>query len=633
MFDAVLHGLAGVVHGVAVPSVRVVEHDLGDEARTRAWRQALGALAGQEVTGGGPGDFVPSELAVLLDDSLPDAVAGHRWLEPSGRAAAHRRACDDALAEVRRGHRLARGPAGLFGRASRRADLPGRLADLGHAVEKYRDTVAGAFTDADGVRLTPEQRARLLARGIDLPDLPAASRTRVVPALRVLTEHLLEQPLPLRSAAARLAALSDRSAPAGSAARLARLDELCDPAYLRHLAGPPPFRAGDTTAGAALRALVPAFAAGLWPGPGWLLGPAAGVVAAALGALMWRHRPNRSPDGRHDGGGTTRVAARLLGGFAGGTTGAVAGSLLGLPVWAGALAVAVALVGAVLLAARDWTRSVDAWWRDTGAEYAERVLSDVDRLLAETAVHDWLLADARHHCADGARAASLLLRALAATADAYGEGDGPAVPAPRGTRPGPAARQAPPAGPDGGTEQWEWDTWGDSSADDGWYDAAPPARPGPAPADGGPYADAPHGTAAPTAPRRTPGTRRPGRPGSSDPPTRPSRARRTTPTTGSTTAGRRPAPPRIRRGWSGSAATADRTWSTPSSPTSPPAPAVSSPPAGRGSSATPPAPGASPSTRPCATCSTRSADASCATRRPPRPRTTRTPGGVPTPPG
>ncbi|MCP9975721.1 hypothetical protein [Streptomyces somaliensis] len=348
---------------------------------------------------------------------------------------------------------------------------------------------------------------------------------------------------------------------------------------------------------------------------------------------MWRHRPNRSPDGRHDGGGTTRVAARLLGGFAGGTTGAVAGSLLGLPVWAGALAVAVALVGAVLLAARDWTRSVDAWWRDTGAEYAERVLSDVDRLLAETAVHDWLLADARHHCADGARAASLLLRALAATADAYGEGDGPAVPAPRGTRPGPAARQAPPAGPDGGTEQWEWDTWGDSSADDGWYDAAPPARPGPAPADGGPYADAPHGTAAPTAPRRTPGTRRPGRPGSSDPPTRPSRARRTTPTTGSTTAGRRPAPPRIRRGWSGSAATADRTWSTPSSPTSPPAPAVSSPPAGRGSSATPPAPGASPSTRPCATCSTRSADASCATRRPPRPRTTRTPGGVPTPPG
>ncbi|MEU7568510.1 hypothetical protein AB0A99_21395 [Streptomyces fradiae] len=503
VFDAVLRGLAEVVHGVAVPSVRVVEHDLSDEARARAWKEAVGALAGQEVTGGGPGDSVPPELALLLDDSLPDAVAGHRWLEPSRPAAARRAACDDALEDARAGHRLARGPAGLFGRGSRHADLPGRLAGLGRALEAYRDTVAGAFTDADGVRLTPEQRARLLERGIALPDLPAASRTRVVPALRGLTEHLLEQPLPLRSAAARLAALSDRSAPSGSAARLARLDELCDPAYLRHLASPPPFRAGGTTAGAALLALAPALAAGLWQGPGWYLGPAAGAVAAGLGALMWRHRPDRSPDGRLDGGGTSRVAARLLGGLAGGASGAVAGSLLGLPTWAGALAAVVALVGAVVLAVRDWTRSVDAWWAATDAEYAARVLPRMDRLLAETAVHDWLLADARHHCADGARAVALLLRGLAATADGYGEGGGSgtggahregggpdgagAVPGPR-----PPARPDPaPAAADGG-DLWEWDTG--APADDDWFAPAPSGSGGtpadPAPRGGrDPYGD------------------------------------------------------------------------------------------------------------------------------------------------
>ncbi|WP_411574643.1 hypothetical protein [Streptomyces fradiae] len=515
VFDAVLRGLAEVVHGVAVPSVRVVEHDLSDEARTRAWKEAVGALAGQEVTGGGPGDSVPPELAVLLDDSLPDAVAGHRWLEPSRPAAARRAACDDALEDARAGHRLARGPAGLFGRGSRHADLPGRLADLGRALEAYRDTVAGAFTDADGVRLTPEQRARLLERGIALPDLPAASRTRVVPALRGLTEHLLEQPLPLRSAAARLAALSDRSAPSGSAARLARLDELCDPAYLRHLASPPPFRAGGTTAGAGLLALVPALAAGLWQGPGWYLGPAAGVVAAGLGALMWRHRPDRSPDGRLDGGGTSRVAARLLGGLAGGAGGALAGSVLGLPAWAGALAAVVALVGAVVLAVRDWTRSVDAWWAATDAEYAARVLPRVDRLLAATAVHDWLLADARHHCADGARAAALLLRGLAATADAYGEAGGSGEvgayregggPAGAGTVPGPrpAARPEPaPAAADGG-DLWEWDTG--APADDDWF-APAPSGPGGTPADPAPqpvrdpygdlgdgFGDTPYGT-------------------------------------------------------------------------------------------------------------------------------------------
>ncbi|MEU4734551.1 MULTISPECIES: hypothetical protein [Streptomyces] len=495
VFDAVLRGLAEVVHGVAVPSVRVVEHDLSDEARARAWKEAVGALAGQEVTGGGPGDSVPPELALLLDDSLPDAVAGHRWLEPSRPAAARRAACDDALEDARAGHRLARGPAGLFGRGSRHADLPGRLAGLGRALEAYRDTVAGAFTDADGVRLTPEQRARLLERGIALPDLPAASRTRVVPALRGLTEHLLEQPLPLRSAAARLAALSDRSAPSGSAARLARLDELCDPAYLRHLASPPPFRAGGTTAGAALLALVPALAAGLWQGPGWYLGPAAGVVAAGLGALMWRHRPDRSREGRFDGGGTSRVAARLLGGLAGGASGAVAGSLLGLPAWAGALAAVVALVGAVVLAVRDWTRSVDAWWAATDAEYAARVLPRVDRLLAETAVHDWLLADARHHCADGARAVALLLRGLAATADAYGEGGGSGEggayregggPARPGAVPGPrpAARPEPaPTAADGG-DLWEWDTG--APADDDWFAPAPSGHGGTA-ADPVPY--------------------------------------------------------------------------------------------------------------------------------------------------
>ncbi|CAL9563090.1 hypothetical protein [Streptomyces sp. enrichment culture] len=529
VFDAVLRGLGGLVHGVAVPSVRVVEHDLSEEARTRAWREALATLAGQEVTGGGPGDAVPADLAVLLDDSLPEDVAGHRWLEPSRPAAARRRACDDALEEAREGHRLARGPAGLFGRLSRHADLPGRLVGLGRALEGYRDTIAGAFTDADGVGLTREQRARLLERGVVLPDLPAASRARVVPALRDLTEHLLDQPLPLRTAAARLAALSDRSAPAGSAARLARLDELCDPAYLRHLAGPPPFRTGGTAAGAALAALVPAFVAGLWPGPGWFLGPVAGVLAAVLGALMWIHRPNRSPDGRYDGGGTTRVTARLLGGLAGGVTGAVAGSLLGLPAWAGACGAAVALAGALVLAVRDWTSSVDAWWRGTDAEYAARVVAGVDRLLAETAVHDWLLADARHHCADGARAVALLLRSLAATAEAYGaeaygsqaygeggtlgQGAGP-VPGPRGSGQPPPPRQAPPAEAeeDGGTDLWEWDSWSDGSSDDDWWDAAPPATPAgtrPGAPDGGPYAPrsapyddpdgAPYGTAGPGA--------------------------------------------------------------------------------------------------------------------------------------
>ncbi|MET9801606.1 hypothetical protein [Streptomyces sp. NPDC006368] len=496
VFDAVLGALAEVVHGVAVPAVRVLEHDLTDEARTRTWKQALDSLVGQEVLAAGttgPGDGLPAELAVLLDESVPGGVGGHRWLVPAGRAAARRRACDDALRDAEAGYGEVRGVAGLLGAAgTRHTDLPGRLEHLARALEGYHGTIAGALSVVTGVRLTPEHRGRLLERGIELPELPEVSRAGVVPGLRDFTERLIEQRLPLRSAAARLAALSDRSAPAGSAARLARLDEVCDSAYLNHLARPLFFRAGGRRAVGAALAGAAAFVAGLWPGPGWVLGPATGLVAAVLAALMLRHRPNRTPDGRLDGGGGTGAAPRLFGGLLGGVAGAATGAALSLPAWAGAGAALLALVAVAAVAVRDWRRAVDDWWRKTDAAYALRIVTGMDRVLVETAVHDWLFADARRHCSDGARAVSLLLRAMASTAEAYGdgggdrEGDGDGrtttareTPAPRGPRhdplrePWPEPWQDPRPEPRREAESpaWSWDGWSDSASDDGWLDA------------------------------------------------------------------------------------------------------------------------------------------------------------------
>ncbi len=349
VFDAALRALGDIVHGVAVPSVRVVEHDLTDEARTRAWKQALDALAGQEAPGAGPGDAAPSELAVLLDDSLPDAVHGHTWLDPARPAAARRRACDEALEDARAGHRRVRGPAGLLAGATRTADLPGRLDDLGRALESYRDTVAGAFTDADGVRLTPEQRARLLERGIVLPDLPAASRARVVPALRDLTERL-PRPAPPAAVGGRPARLPCPTAPPRRAARPA------SPGWTRsatrRTCATWRGRPASTPAAAARPPPSPREARhsrpGCGPAPAGTSAPAVGLAAGALGALMRWRRPNRSPDGGRDGGATTRWPPGWPGGLAGGAAGAAAGALLGPPAWAGAPLVLLALVAAVV---------------------------------------------------------------------------------------------------------------------------------------------------------------------------------------------------------------------------------------------------------------------------------------------
>ncbi|MEU8759982.1 hypothetical protein [Streptomyces sp. NPDC048659] len=494
VFDAVLRGLGRVVHGVAVPSVRILEHDLTDEARERAWRQAIEALTGPEVPTPAAVGQVPGELALLLDESVPRSLAGHAWLPAHGQARAQLGACEDALDEAVEAHTRVRGPAGLLGAAGRDTDLPGDIERLTLALGRFRATVAETFALAGGTRPTVEERGLLRDRGVQLPDLPREiTRTGIVPALRDHTHELLGRRLPLRSVAARLTALAARTAPAGSAARLARLDAICGPVQLDRLGGRHPFLAGGSRSAAALVTGVLAAVAGLWPVAGWVLGPAVGLLAALLAHRMLRRRPNRSPDGRLDGGGSTGTAPRLFGGLVGGFAGAAAGGWLALPAWAGAVAAAAAAAAVVLLALRDWTRGVDDWWDRADPEAAGRMLKEIQGLLVTTAVHDWLFAEVRHHCSDGAGAVARLLKGLAATARAHG---GEPDPDPYGTG-RPADDPAPGAAHRPEATGWDWD---DSPETDGYgygggYGSDSGSGPGGAAASGGtgPGAAAPGG--------------------------------------------------------------------------------------------------------------------------------------------
>ncbi|MFG3037323.1 hypothetical protein ACGFYZ_10505 [Streptomyces sp. NPDC048330] len=488
VFDAVLRALGEVVHGVAVPAVRVLEHDLTDEARARAWRQAVEGLAGPEVPAVGVvADQVPGALALLLDEGVPRSLSGHPWLPARGRAGARLAACEEALGVAVEGYERVRGAAGLLTGAGASVDLPGDIERVAEELAGFRTAVADAFGAAGGTRLTAEHRGLLRDRGVELPEMPREiSRTGIVPALRDHTHDLIGKGLPLRSVAARLAALSARTAPVGSAARLARLDAICGPERLLRLGHRHPFTAGGGRPAAFAVTGLLALLAGLWPVIGWALGPAVGVLAAGLAHLMLRRRPNRSPDGRIDGGGATGAAPRLLGGVLGGLAGAVLGGFLDPPVWGAAVASAVSVTAVVLLALRDWSRAVDDWWARADPEEAGRILRDVHALVVTTAVHDWLFAEVRHHCSAGAGAVARLLRALAETADAHGQ---PYAPAKDAGSP----RSAPPPAPDPGTASWSWEDWGDGDEDDSWsdLDAEPPVgtpagTPHPPRPDGGP---------------------------------------------------------------------------------------------------------------------------------------------------
>ncbi|MER7948006.1 hypothetical protein ABTY59_11550 [Streptomyces sp. NPDC096079] len=470
VFDAVLRALGEVVHGVAVPAVRVLEHDLTDEARARAWRQAVEGLTGPDVPAGTvSAEQVPGALALLLGEGVPRSLSGHQWLPPHGRAGAALAACDAAVGEAVDGYHRVRGPAGLLTGAGRNTDLPADAERVTAELQRFRTAVADAFGAAGGTRLTAEHRGVLRERGVELPELPREiSRAGIVPALRDLTHDLIAKGLPLRSVAARLSALSARTAPVGSAARLARLDALCGPGQLRRLAGLHPFTAGGSRPVAFAVTGFLALLAGLWPLLGWVLGPAVGVLAAGLAHLMLRRRPNRSPDGRIDGGGATGAAPRLFGGLLGGLVGAGLGHVLDLPVWAGALAAVVAVAAVVLLALRDWTRAVDDWWARAEPEEAWRILREVQALVVTTAVHDWLFAEVRHHCSAGAGAVAGLLRGLAETADGHGR--------PQASRKPDRTEAAPPPVRETGAASWSWEDWRDDADDWGegpgdWTDA------------------------------------------------------------------------------------------------------------------------------------------------------------------
>ncbi|MFD8999595.1 hypothetical protein ACFV0T_01190 [Streptomyces sp. NPDC059582] len=465
LFDETLDTLARFPDAVAVPGVRVLEHDLSGAARARAWREALNRFAGERSAGTplpADGDDttrieLPKPLDELAAGRPTGAVPGHRV--PGGQADRAYAGCLTALDEAYVGWAQLSGVGGLLLGTGRRATEEA-LDAAGHELDGYRGLVVRALQDgaAGTSAATPESALLLSELGVRVPPY-AGDREAVGDGLHRLAERMLGGRLALRSVAERFATLSEQVAPAPSAGLLTEADRRCPPELPRRVSAEQHFAVSATTPGQLGGALVACGVAALLTGPLAVLGALGVLLVFVGGSLLTRSRqPGRIPSGP----GAAALAAQVLAGTAGAVGGAVLGRAVDLPPGAGLLGLLGGAALAMTLLVLRWRRAVDQWWELTGADDARRALDDLDALLAEAVFRQRWAADERLYCANAARMVAGALRGAAAAVE---ELDGPdQVPNPGATptaggwedlfraETGPAST----ANPDGDVERPAW---------------------------------------------------------------------------------------------------------------------------------------------------------------------------------
>ncbi|MFD4138636.1 hypothetical protein [Streptomyces sp. NPDC058572] len=468
LFDDALETLAQFPDAVAVPGVRVLEHDLSEAARARAWRQALSRFAGDRSEAGASGareggEGIPVELPKPMDEMAAGRPAGRvpGPRLPGGAADRAHLNCADALHDawegVDRFRRLGGLVTGSGGRAAAHA-----LDDAAHGLARYRDLVLKALHDGGPAAgaATAEATLRLVELGIQVPP-HAGAREGTGEGLRRLAERMLDERLALRSVAERFAALSEQVAPVPGAALLPEVDRRCPAELLERVSAAQRFTVSAASPGQLAGAVVATALAALWAWPVTLAALAVLLVLVGGSLLAGVRRPNRGAGGATAGSSTgalPQAAAALLGGAAG----AWSATWWKVPPWAGLTGLLLGLGLAVALVALRWGQAVDHWWERTGGAEAQRALDGLDALLEEAVLRQWWAADERMYCANAARMVAGALRGAAATAEAldagaaHGRGPGQADDGGWGEQPAqePASHAA--GEPSAGTELPDW---------------------------------------------------------------------------------------------------------------------------------------------------------------------------------
>ncbi|MGW1725921.1 hypothetical protein ACWCQK_23645 [Streptomyces sp. NPDC002306] len=421
LFDETLETLARFPDAVAVPGVRVLEHDLSGAARARAWREALNRFAGERSSGTPlPADGteatrieLPKPVDELAAGRPAGAVPGHRI--PGGAADRAFVGCAGALDEAHLGWAQLSGLGGLLAGAGGRV-TEAALDAASHALSGYRALVVRALQDgaAGASPATPESALLLSELGVRVPPY-AGDREAVGEGLHRLAERMLGERLALRSVAERFAALSEQVAPAPSAGLLAEADRRCPPELPQRVSADQYVAVPATTPGRLAGAFAACGLAALWPWPWPGVCGALGVLLVLLGGTLLAR--SRQPGHPAPGSGAAALAAQAAAGTAGAVGGFFLGGAAGVPSWAGLLGVLCGAALAVALVVLRWRRTVDEWWELTGADDARRALDLLDSLLAEAVFRQRWAADERLYCANAARMVAGALRGAAAAVE------------------------------------------------------------------------------------------------------------------------------------------------------------------------------------------------------------------------
>ncbi|MDL5205246.1 hypothetical protein [Streptomyces sp. ALI-76-A] len=436
LFDETLETLARFPDAVAVPGVRVLEHDLSGAARARAWREALTRLAGEPYStarrSAHGDDAARTELPKPVDELAAGRptgpVPGHRV--PGGAADRAYLACSGALDEAEAGWARLSGVGGLIAGAGGR-DTEAALDAASRGLSGYRNLVVRALQEgaAGASSATPESALLLTELGVRVPPY-TGSREAVGEGLHRLAERMLRERLALRSVAERFAALSEQVAPAPSAGLLGEADRRCPPDLPHRVSADRHVAVATTTPARFVGALAAGGLAALWPWPGTFAALAVVLVLLAGGLLARLRQPGQPSSGPVAPGLAETVAA-----VTGGVGGYFLTTVREVPSWAGLLGFLAGSALAVVLVVVRWRRTVDRWWELTGADEARRALDDLDALLAEAVLRQRWAADERLYCANAARMVAGALRGAAATVeglDWHDRGDGRTAAAPAG---------------------------------------------------------------------------------------------------------------------------------------------------------------------------------------------------------
>ncbi|MGW2821204.1 hypothetical protein ACWC24_09390 [Streptomyces sp. NPDC001443] len=420
LFDETLDTLARFPDAVAVPGVRVLEHDLSGAARARAWREALNRFAGERSSGTPPApdgeDTARIELPKPVDELAAGRptgpVPGHRV--PGGPADRAYTACVDALDDACAAWARLGSAGGLLFGTGRHA-VASALDTAARALGGYRALVARALKEgaAGASPATPESALALADLGVRVPPY-TGSREAVGDGLHRLAERMLAERLALRSVAERFAALSEQVAPASSAGLLAEADRRCPPELPELVSADQDFTVSTTSPGQLAGALAACALAALWPWPGTLAALAVLLVLVGGSLLTGLRQPGRPAAGPGAAGAAAQAAAGAVGVMGGALLSAVGVSV---PPWAGLLGALCGTALAVALVVVRRRRALDRWWGLTGADDARRALDGLDALLAEAVLRQRWAADERLHCADAARMVAGALRGAAATVE------------------------------------------------------------------------------------------------------------------------------------------------------------------------------------------------------------------------